>query len=290
MRALMVYSLFLIIVFSCQEDIDCNITYLNQTDQSIIASPVELQKALTKTSSPYTDASFTFSSHCYEEIEELAEWLQHPPGYVLDSRGEENLWYLDGAQAFIPADTAHLKWWLENLMHYGEITDCKLEGWSLGDIYDYSPYPSQYLDTIKAIAHHNRLSSGVVGIAGKRPQQFDRRYWLLKRLTIEELLSLIDFPNPVIKAVAFEGLYLHKYPNLFQVLLQFLTFKEDYIHYTSGCLGNRLHLSQYCFSYIMRYYPNNAPPEPPNTYEYDALTVSEQEIILKELEQYGPYW
>lgn len=94
----------------------------------------------------------------------------------------------------------------------------------------------------------------------------------------------------MVKAVAFEGLYRHKYPDLFQILLHFLSLEQDYLYYRSGCIGWQLHLGQYCFSYILRYHPKNAPVAPPSQYDHEALTKSEQQIIVDRLEQYGPYW
>lgn len=291
MRYLIIYGALLTSCFSCQEDVDCDITYRTRSTQSNQIDSAKLEQALSKTNGPFTDACYTFSSHCFEEIEELKEWLQSPPGHTLEIRAGEDIWYLDGAKAQILADTTHLRWWIENLLYYGEVTDCRLEQWSLGDIYDYSRYLSRYLDTIKAIAHHNRLSSGSVGLGGRRPQQFNRVKWLLGKLTTEELLSLIVFPNPVVKAIAFEGLYRHQYPNLFPILLHFATLENHYLVYSSGCIGHRLHLSQYCFSWIMNYSSKHAPPPPtPSPYHYSALTAAQQEIISEQLEKHSPYW
>ncbi len=291
MRYLGLYGVIIISCFSYQEDVDCTTKYQTRTFPSdLVVNQASLEQALRETTSPYTDAFYTYSSHCFEEIEELTEWLHYPLGYRPKIRAEENLWYLDGVEAQIPADTVHLRWWLENLLYYAELTDCKLDRWSLGDIYDYSKYPSQYLDTIRAIAQHNRLSSGSVGIGGRRPQQFNRVKWLLGKLTIEELLSLIDFPNAVVKAVAFEGLYRRKYPNLFPILLHFTTLENHYLVYSSGCIGHRLHLSQYCFAWVMNYHSEHAPPPPPGPYYFSPFTVVQQEIIAEQLEKYAPYW
>jgi|GEM_PF-6602571 len=290
MRHLIICGIIAISCLSCQDDFDCNSPYLTQPYESYMISPAELELALIQTNGPYTDISYTFSSHCFEEIEDLSKWLSYPMGNEPRIRKVKGLWYLDGVQVFVPSDTATLRRKYNDLIYDGHFNDCNLEKWPLRDLHDYSKYPTLYLDTIKAIAYNNRLSSGSVGIGGKEPAQFRRRYWLINRLNTEELLSLLDFPNPVVKAVAFEGLYRHKYPNLFQILLHFLSLEQAYIGYSSGCIGWRLHLSQYCFSYIMRYYPGNAPPPPPHIYDHDALTKGERAIIIQELEKYGPYW
>lgn len=291
MRHLIICGLVIISSFSCQEDFDCSSKYFLQGEESLHGIHLsDLLQGHGEINGAYTDASFTFSSHCYEEIEELLEWLEYPPGHEPTINQVGSLWHLDGVTAFIPSDTSHLKWWHENLLYRGSVTDCQLEEWRFEDIYDYSNYPAVYLDTIKAIAHHNRLSSSQRGYGDAGLRIFRRTSWLINHLSTPELLSLVNFPNPTVKAVAFEGLYRRKHPNLFQILLHFLTLEQDYISYSSGCISWRLHLSQYCFSYIMKYYPNNGPALPPSSFDYEALTTSEQAMILKELEKYGSYW
>lgn len=291
MRHLIICGLIIISSFSCQEDFDCSRIYLPQGEESSRRiSLQDLVQGYGEINGAYTDASFKFSSHCYEEIDDLLEWLDYPPGHEPTIQKIGRLWYLDGVSTFIPSDSNHLKWWHENLLYRGSITDCQLEKWRFEDVYDYSSYPAPYLDTIKAIAHYNHLSSGKRGYGDAGLRIFRRTSWLINHLSTSELLSLVDFPNPTVKAVAFEGLYRRKYPNLFQVLLDFLTLEQDYIFYSSGCVSWQLHLSQYCFSYIMRYHPNNTSPLPPSPFKYDALTADEQAIIIQELEKHGLYW
>lgn len=39
------------------------------------------------------------------------------------------------------------------------------------------------LDTVKLIENDNFISTGVVGYAGRKPKEFDRRQWLMMRIT-----------------------------------------------------------------------------------------------------------
>ena len=61
-------------------------------------------------------------------------------------------------------------------------------------------------DTVKLIEQYGSVTSEAVGPAGKTPRQWYRRKWLMKNATESELRKLIDYPNGVVKATAYEGL------------------------------------------------------------------------------------
>jgi len=147
---------------------------------------------------------------------------------------------------------------------------------------------SEVLDTVRKIELDNFISTGIVGIAGKKPKQFDRRIWLMSKAKNDELLKLIKYPNVVVKATAFESLYRRGNPEIGNILIK-LSNQDELIQFRSGCTSYPFQIGEYCFTEIMKYdLPWKKRIEPPLSNDYKRkieLREVEKEIITKNIKK-----
>jgi len=151
--------------------------------------------------------------------------------------------------------------------------------------YNWDGIRKQIKDSIE-VAKFGGISSGAVGYYGRKPQQFDRRHWIMKNATESELLKLIDYPNATIKAIAYQGLiYKKDFTDKTNLVLR--SFDEvDYpIEYGMGCVGTRMYISEYLIDFVL--FINDKRPPPPvifrNRYQFS------KEDIEKIMDKYQTY-
>jgi len=127
--------------------------------------------------------------------------------------------------------------------------------------YNWNEISVQIMDSVK-VAAHGGISSGVVGIASKKPKQFDRRHWIMQNATESELLKLTSYPNATIKAIAYEGL-LRKinYTNKTDLVLKSIDDTEYPMTYQTGCSGLQMPISEYLIEFVL-YIDDRSPPAP----------------------------
>jgi hypothetical protein len=88
----------------------------------------------------------------------------------------------------------------------------------------------------REIAKTNVLMGGTVGIAGERPEQWDRYEVLRSKVTDEELLALTNDTNAVVRCYAFQALAERTKTELFPIVVQHLS-DTAIVHTLYGCLG-----------------------------------------------------
>lgn len=149
--------------------------------------------------------------------------------------------------------------------------------------FDFSNIRNDILDSLVLIEKINGISSGIVGYGGETPKQWYTRQWILKNATESEMISMIDYPNNAIKAIAFEGLYKYGYNDIYRVLNKIIDFNNRVLYYQQGCEGDVIDLAEYCYSNIMHYQLPGQPPWKQDDEVKVKLTKEQISIILEKL-------
>lgn len=95
---------------------------------------------------------------------------------------------------------------------------------------------AQVSTVVAGIAGTNVLMGPAVGIAGSRPEQWDRFEILQAKATNEELFALTSDTNAVVRCYAFQALADKNHVNVFPVMLRHLSDTVS-VHTLYGCLG-----------------------------------------------------
>ncbi|MAB47781.1 MAG: hypothetical protein CMC05_04035 [Flavobacteriaceae bacterium] len=117
--------------------------------------------------------------------------------------------------------------------------------------YNWNGINEQIRDSVK-VAENNGISSGWVGIAPRRPKQYDRRFWIMNNATESELIKLTDYPNGTIKTIAYEGLLRKpEFENKVDLMLKAIKDTEYSIFYRTGCEGMNMNISEYLVDLVL---------------------------------------
>ena len=156
------------------------------------------------------------------------------------------------------------------------------------DLSEFGSIRSEIIDTVRKIEFDNFISTGIVGIAGEKPKQFDRRIWLMSKAKNDELIKLIKYPNAVVKATAFQSLYRRGNPETAKILID-LSNQDDLIHFRSGCTDYPIQIGEYCLTEIMNYdlpWKERIEPPLPNDYKRKIeLSKNEKEKIIENIKK-----
>jgi len=235
---------------------------------------------------------------------------QHANGYIIDQDTElpiedVKVWKATGAKGFEKSNEFGFFTYAENLGILGHRKSMELifekEGYKtlrknlhqdtieiklVKDLSRFENVRGAVMDTIRKIEQDNFISTGIVGIAGKRPQQANRRYWLRKEANKEELIQLINYPNAVVKGVVFKILYVKKYPALSDLLIK-LSAQKGWVHFRSGCTGRTIQIGEYCFTEVMNYDLEGGiilrPPLPEDYQRRVELKEEDKAIIIENI-------
>ena len=155
--------------------------------------------------------------------------------------------------------------------------------------YNWNGISEQVRDSIK-VAEYAGISSGWVGIAPKKPKQYDRRFWIMKNASESELLKLTEYPNGTIKTIAYEGLIRKKdFDKKSELILKALDDNEFTIEYASGCTGTPMRISEYLVEYVL-FINDKSPPLPDGLYNQYNLSEIEIEKIMVEYRKKPKLW
>lgn len=155
--------------------------------------------------------------------------------------------------------------------------------------YNWNGISDQVRDSIK-IAEYGGISSGWVGIAPKKPKQYDRRFWIMKNASESELLKLTEYPNGTIKTIAYEGLIRKKdFDKKSELILKALDDNEFTIEYASGCTGMPMRISEYLVDYVL-FINDKSPPLLDGLYNKYNLSKTEIEKIMVEYRKKPKLW
>ena len=155
--------------------------------------------------------------------------------------------------------------------------------------YNWNGISDQVRDSIK-VAEYGGISSGWVGIAPKKPKQYDRRFWIMKNASESELLKLTEYPNGTIKTIAYEGLIRKKdFDKKSELILKAIDDNEFTIEYASGCTGMPMRISEYLVDFVLLI-NYKSPPLPDGLYNRYNLSETEIEKIMVEYRKKPKLW
>ncbi len=127
--------------------------------------------------------------------------------------------------------------------------------------FDWTDIREDIKDSVKAAVYMG-ISSGVVGHDAHKPQQFDRRHWIMQTATTVELWRLVEYPEGTIKAIAYEGLIRKLQPSQrINVILQCIRDNAYDIDYISGDESWTMSLGQYIIDHVLYVDDRKPPPQ-----------------------------
>jgi len=155
--------------------------------------------------------------------------------------------------------------------------------------YNWNEISVQIRDSVK-LAEHRGISSGVVGYAGVKPKQFDRRYWIMQNATKSELLKLTNYPNATIKTIAYEGL-LRKtnYTDKTKLVLKSIDDSEYPMIYQTGCTGIQMSIAEYLVEFVL-YIDDKSPPAPDGIRNRFGFSEADINAIMAEYRKKPSSW
>ncbi len=112
-------------------------------------------------------------------------------------------------------------------------------------IFNWQEIRPEIRDTIRLIEKCGHVTSRTVGYAGKTPQQWHRRKWLMKNATKDELTKLTEYPNGTVKATVYEGLIKKENSDKYKLLKQALNDTSTFVMFQSGCLVRPKMIGEY---------------------------------------------
>lgn len=116
--------------------------------------------------------------------------------------------------------------------------------------FDWSDIRINVKDSIIKLDKVGVIMSQSVGIAGIKPQQWNRQNWLINNLTEKELIKLTNYPSGTVKAIAYEGLIKQSDSNHYEILKKALSDTLAFVYYQSGCNLNEYMLSSYIINFV----------------------------------------
>ncbi|MFY0715382.1 hypothetical protein J1D01_17140 [Seonamhaeicola sp. NFXS20] len=145
--------------------------------------------------------------------------------------------------------------------------------------YNWNGIRAEIKDSIQ-VAELRGITSGVGGMGISTKNEVERRRWIMKNATESELLKLTEYPNGIVKGIAYEGLLRKKeFSNKTELTLRAIRDTTYQIDYQSGCLGWNINIGEYLVQNVLLIDDEIPPPERlPNF----GLSEIDKEKILAE--------
>jgi hypothetical protein len=128
-------------------------------------------------------------------------------------------------------------------------------------------------DSIQALDKFGNLTSEFAGYNMNTPKQWHRQNWLRKNINTFELLKLTEYPSGTVKGFAYEELLTKPNIEKYELYKKTLNDTLTFVHYTSGCIGNRFMLSEYAIKVVPNF----------RNYELKNQLTNEQVIEIENL-------
>lgn len=126
-------------------------------------------------------------------------------------------------------------------------------------LFNWNGIRAEIKDSVQT-AEYWGISSGIVRDSGVKPKQFDRRHWIMKNATIQELLKLTEYPEGTIRVIAYEGLIRKPdFKNKSSLALRAIKDRDYRIEFYSGCQGMDMYIGEYLIEFVL-YIDDNSPP------------------------------
>jgi len=108
-----------------------------------------------------------------------------------------------------------------------------------------NPFNKYNLENIVSeISETNVVMGGAVGIAGSKPEQWDRYLALCNKAVDNEIIKLTNHSNAAVRCYAFDCVLQRKNLDFFNILLLHLIDTSE-VHTLYGCLGGREMVGDY---------------------------------------------
>ena len=145
--------------------------------------------------------------------------------------------------------------------------------------YNWNGIRQEIKDSLQ-VAELRGITSGVGGMGISSKKEVDRRRWIMKNATESELLKLTEYPNGIVKGIAYEGLLRKKgFSNKTELTLKAIRDTTYQIDYQSGCLGWNMNIGEYIVQNVLLIDDEIPPPERLPDF---GLTEIDKEKILTE--------
>ena len=92
------------------------------------------------------------------------------------------------------------------------------------------------LQIAKDLAKENEVHNAAISVAGEKTLQYRRFEGLVKKATLNELLELVEHPNPAVRVYAFWALAKREFEKLEAVLMAHAA-DDQLVYHIQGCLG-----------------------------------------------------
>lgn len=114
-----------------------------------------------------------------------------------------------------------------------------LFGQSPTSAYDPQKISKAVRQIVKAIAEENEIHGTAVGYGGVKTPQYRRFEGLYTKAGLEELIELVEHPNPAVRAYVFWGLAKRQYEKLEAIILAHAA-DEQFVYQIDGCIGGEI--------------------------------------------------
>ena len=149
-------------------------------------------------------------------------------------------------------------------------------GWS----FNWSGIDKEIKDSI-IIAKKYGITSRIGGNGKRLDVLVDRRKWIMNNATVDELLKLTNYPNGVVKTIAYEGLIRNrKFNDKREIIFKALNDDKYPIEYQAGCIGTPMYIREYLMDNVL--YIDNSFPLPPGAFNQINLSETDIQSILEE--------
>ena len=113
------------------------------------------------------------------------------------------------------------------ITHFGQ--DFKLD-------YEPNKVRKEIRKIAKKIGKKNEIHAEAIGYGGRRTSQYDRFEKLVKKVTIEELVELMNHPKPAVRGYVFWALAKQHYEDLEEIFVAHAN-DEEFVYQIQGCIG-----------------------------------------------------
>ncbi len=114
-----------------------------------------------------------------------------------------------------------------------------LSGQSPTSAYDPQKISKTIRQIVKDIAKKNEIHGDAVWIVAAKTPQYRRFVELHIKASLEELIELVEHPNPAVRGYAFWGLAKRHYEKL-EVIIMSHAADEQLVYQIEGCKGSKI--------------------------------------------------
>lgn len=114
-----------------------------------------------------------------------------------------------------------------------------LSGQSPTFIYDLQKISKPVRQIVKDIARENEIHGTAVGYGGVKTPQYRRFEGLYTKASVEELIELVEHPNPTVRGYAFWGL-AKRHDEKLEAIVMAHAADEQFVYQIDGCVGGEV--------------------------------------------------